>query len=355
MPGKLLLILGLWWAVALNTLAANKIIPHLVQTPEFRTWLEIVNLCESPSDYRIDFFGSDGLRAEFAFRSGELWTGVYGNDILPGTTRWFHLPKSEDGSFREGYGEIIEDGKGCIAFEVFYQKLLPDGTRAASVLPARLSESGVATPFFAYDSCDTAIAIASDGSGVGLEVLDPSGEVLGSVDLGGIHHTSFRMNDQLHSPGNDDGQHGILKIRGKASAVNLLTCDGEIVSRRPVYSLPPTVQFEVLSFTAKHLERNRSKTYIYGHKYAYLLTLKNPTQTDLSYEAELICRDQEGFVVARTDIAGRSVFTPPLLDVQAGQTQTFEGTVDRGLHFETDPAEITMEVAVEVYIPWWAR
>ena len=282
MPRNLtLLILGLW-AASSSVQAGNKIIPHIVQTPEFSTWMEIVNLCESPSGYRIDFFGSDGQRAEFAFPSGELWTGVYANEILPGTTRWFHLLRSEDGSLREGYGEITEDGNGCIAFEVFYQQLLPDGgIRRASVLPARLSESGVATRFFAYDSCDTAIAIASDGSGVGLEILDPSGEVLGSFDLGGIHHRSFRMKDQLHSLGNDDVQHGILKIRGKASAVNLLMCDGEISARRFVHPLPSTVQYEVVEFSAKHLERDWINAYLYGHKYAYRLTLRNPTQKDL--------------------------------------------------------------------------
>ena len=213
----------------------------------------------------------------------------------------------------------------------------------------------MATRFFAYDSCDTAIAIASDGSGVGLEILDPSGEVLGSFDLGGIHHTSFRMKDQLHSLGNDDVQHGILKIRGKASAVNLLMCDGEISARRFVHPLPSTVQYEVVEFSAKHLERDWINAYLYGHKYAYRLTLRNPTQKDLEYEAEVMCRDQEGFVLARTDIiVENNVFEPRRkFPVQAGQTETFEGTIDKYLKFETDPDEITVEVAVEVYRPWW--
>ena len=52
-----------------------------------------------------------------------------------------------------------------------------------------------------------------------------------------------------------------------------------------------------------------------------------------------------------------SVLTPGGLGgcpfVQAGQTQTFEGTVGKGLHFETDPGEITLEVIVKVWISRW--
>ena len=349
MPGKLTLsILVFMWAAPAAT-AGNKIIPHLIQTPEFSTWVKIVNLCESLSNYRIGFFDSDGGEAKFAFSSGELWGGVRGDEVPPGAIRWFHLPESEDGSMREGYGEITDDGSGCIAFEVVYFQILPDErSRWALTLPARLSESGVATSFYASDSCDTAIALASDGSGVGLEILDPSGEVLGSADLGGIHHTSFRVKDQLHSLGNADGQHGTLKIRGKASAVNLIMFDGEIRGSRFVHplpaagagSLPSASYYEVVSFAFKLLSASMS----YGHEYSYRLTIRNPTKKDYGYAAELVFRDEDGFLVAR-EIIARGGLYPPLLRVPAGQTRTFEDVVSFIL-FEAEPSKVTVEVKI---------
>ena len=358
MPGKLTLsILVFMWAEPAAT-AGNKIIPHLIQTPEFSTWVKIVNLCESPSNYRIGFFNSDGGEAKFAFSSGELWGGVRGDEVPPGAIRWFHLPESEDGSMREGYGEITDDWSGCIAFEVVYFQILPDErSRWALTLPARLSESGVATSFYASDSCDTAIALASDGSGVGLEILDPSGEVLGSADLGGIHHTSFRVKDQLHSLGNADGQHGTLKIRGKASAVNLIVCDGEIRGSRFVHPLPATGSvslpsgegYEVVSFVSKYRGEGS-----FGHKYSFRMELKNPTQTDKSYEFDLLFRDSDGFVIKRLHLTGDCGnydfhCISEVLSVPAGQTRTFEGTED-WIYFDEDPRRVTVEPEITVAV-----
>ena len=53
MRNRLFLILGLW-AASSSVQASNKIIPHLVQTPEFGTWLRIVNLCSETVLYSID-------------------------------------------------------------------------------------------------------------------------------------------------------------------------------------------------------------------------------------------------------------------------------------------------------------
>ena len=42
--------------------AGNRIIPYLIQAPEFSTWIKIINLCSEPSSYQIYFIGSDGER-----------------------------------------------------------------------------------------------------------------------------------------------------------------------------------------------------------------------------------------------------------------------------------------------------
>ena len=42
--------------------AGNRIIPYLIQTPEFSTWIKIINLCSEPSSYQLYFIGSDGER-----------------------------------------------------------------------------------------------------------------------------------------------------------------------------------------------------------------------------------------------------------------------------------------------------
>ena len=352
-----LLTLALLWATTANLQAGNKIIPYLIQAPDFSTWIKVINLCSRPSSYQILFFGSDGQRKKFAFSSGELWSGVYNDDVSPGRYYFFLLPESEE-EIRQGYGEITDDSKGCIAFEVHYRQSLPDGSsKRAQTVPRQLSTTGVAVSFYLSDSCDTSVAIAGDDTPVILEATDWKGEVLDRIELGPVYQTGILVKDKFSF---DDAEQevssGMLRILGNVSAVGMKICDGEISRHRHVHPLPPAVQYEVLSFTAKHLERRWNEAYLYGHKYAYTLTLRNPTQRDLYYEAELLCRDEEGFVVARAKIIGKSAFERPIrFPIPAGQTRTFEGTVEKGLHFETDPDKITVEVIVEVWVPWWER
>ena len=353
------LTLTLLWVTTATLQAGNRIIPYLIQAPEFSTWIQIINVCSEPSGYLIYFIGSDGERTEFAFSSGELWNGVHGDEISPGANYFFSLPESED-EIRQGYGEIIDDGDGCIAFEVHYRQSLPDGSfKWARTVPRNFSSSGVAVSFFFSDSCDTGIAIAGDGTRVSLEATD-QGEILDRVELGNVYFAGVTMKDQFPSLGDENGvAGGILRILGNVGAVASITCDGELRRDRYVHPLPPTVQYEVLSFTAKHLERDWIDAYLYGHKYAYRLTLRNPTQKDLAYEAELLCRDEDGFVVARSEIVEpvRGIYSRTRrFHVNAGSTRAFEGTSGKGLHFETDPSEITVEVIVKVWIPaWWER
>ena len=347
MPRNLtLLILGLW-AASSSVQAGNKIIPYLIQAPEFRTWITIINLCDAPASYRIDFKGSYGERVEFAWPDGKLWQALR-DDIAPRQSHSFSLRSQSE--LRQGYGEITDDSGGCVVFEIYYTQTLPDGSnKQVRILPRQRSETGVSTFFLVTDTCDTSIAIAGDGGGVSLEALNGSGELLAREEIENVHHEAFAMKDLFPF---EETTGGMLDIKGNVNVVAMFMCDEKMVSAPVVHTLPSTVKYEVVGFETRHLESDWMSR-VYGHKYAYRLTIRNPTQKDLRYEAEIICRDQEGFVVARADIAGSDIFSPPLLEVPAGQTQTFEDTVDRGLKFETDPDEITVEVAVKVYRPWW--
>ena len=237
MPGKLLLILGLW-AAALNAQAANKIIPNLVQTPDFSTLIKMINLCDSPSRYEILFFGSDGERKEFAVVNGELWSGVYDDEVIPAANYFFYLPPASEGK-NQGYGEITDDSGGCIALEVLYLQSLPEERIAwEQTVPRKFSESGVAVSFYVSDSCDMAIAFAGKGTGVSLEATDETGKVIGQRELGEVHHTSFMLKDVFSTELGEGESLGLLKINGNVSAVGLLMCDGEISGTRFVHPLP---------------------------------------------------------------------------------------------------------------------
>ena len=342
------LTLTLLWVTTANLQAGNRIIPYLVQTPDFSTTIQIINLCSEPSGYLIHFIGSDGERTDFAFSSGELWSGVYEEDISPGANYFFSLPESED-EIRQGYGEIVDDGNGCIAFEVSYRQSLPDGSfKWARTVPRPLSSSGVAVPFFFMDSetlsCDTAVAIAGDGTRVSLEATDgiTPGETLDRIELGPVYFAAVTVKDQfpLASANNNGSSAGVLRILGNVSAVASLTCNGELIGYRYVHPLPSATQregYEVVSFAAKYLGYNMYS----GHQYSYRLELRNPTQTKRTYRATLLFRDADGFVVHRTGLWGG----PSKLHVAAGRTRLFEDT-QAWVYFDNDPSEITVDVEI---------
>ena len=137
-----------------------------------------------------------------------------------------------------------------------------------------------------------------------LEALNWSGELLAREELFNVHHEAFVLKDLFPLVTS-----GWLDIKGNVNVVAMLMCDEKMVSAPVVHPLPSTVQYEVVDFSAKHLERDWINAYRYGHKYAYRLTLRNPTQTDLRYKVEFLCRDQEGFVVDRARIAGADVYS----------------------------------------------
>lgn len=334
----------------------NKIIPYLVQTPNFSTWIKVINLCSSPASYEISFLGSDGEGEQFAFPDREFWSGVFDDEVSPGANFYFHLPESEDESSRQGYGEIVDDSKDCIAFEILYSQVLSDGSfRVAQIVPRAPSESGVAASFYASESCDTAVAIAGDGTPVSLEATDTAGEILERVELGNIHHATFMTKNHIPSAFLEDGSlSGVLRILGNVSALALTICDGLVSGHRYVHPLPqlessstePPIpsgtHYEVVSFAIKYGGEG-----YFGHKYSFRLELKNPTETDRNYEFNLLFRDSDGFVVKRVELTGSCnsydfQCISESLWIPAGQTHIFEDQVE-WIFLDQDPEQLTVE------------
>ena len=105
-------------------------------------------------------------------------------------------------------------------------------------------------------------------------------------------------------------------------------------------------QYEVVSFAAKPLGGYQ---FFLGYEYTFRLILKNPTQTNLAYEVDVLFRGSDGFVVERAILAGSSCFLGCVggsLAVPAGQTRTFEDTFFASRDHNLD--EVTVEVAVAV-------
>ena len=106
-------------------------------------------------------------------------------------------------------------------------------------------------------------------------------------------------------------------------------------------------QYEVVSFSAKSLGYHQG----FGYEYAFLLTLKNPTESNLAYELDILFRDSDGFVVKRVPLTGSCNSydfdcIEERLPIPAGQTRTFEDTFyDYG---EYDFSDVTIEPDITV-------
>ena len=104
-------------------------------------------------------------------------------------------------------------------------------------------------------------------------------------------------------------------------------------------------QYEVVEFATKRL----GEDYFGSHKYAYKLTLRNPTNVEHTYSAELLFRDSSGFVLERVWVQHCTSFCfyASTLRLGAGRTGTLEGV--RGeIRFDADPRDVTVEVEVNV-------
>ena len=185
-----------------QSLSSVRYIPHITQGRGWSTEFHILNLCSSSSQYSGSFRDSDGELREFYF-SEELWTGFGVQDLKARAHHFWRLPNTED--VRQGYGEITDDGSGCVAVETFYVQHLSSGQTRRAVSPTQHLSSGVGISFINSDECDTGVAIIGNGESVSLETVDGDGETLGQADLGNIFHTSFMLSERLPVVKNHQG------------------------------------------------------------------------------------------------------------------------------------------------------
>ena len=353
-PARKFVVLGLL-AAASAFAQANKIIPHIVQAPDWSTWIQVINLCSEPSNYRMALKGADGERQPFVFPDGNLWSEAYNDDIAARETYWLSFPR--DSVALAGYGEITEDGNGCIAFEVIYEQTFPDDDFwMERIVPGKRASAGATFSFYITSACDLSIALAGDGTPVSLEAADRSGEILASKSLGNVHYTRFMLKDKFPelAPVGDDNLAGTVKVGGNISVVGLRMCNGELWRAVHVHPLPAgaggttvtsrpgtsSSEYEVVEFAAKLIAIDT--TGIAGHTYSYRLKLKNPSQVDHKYRVEVRFRDSDGFVVAWERVG----VWDECYCVSAGQTRLFEGTFLN--YFRADEWEYTVEAEITV-------
>ena len=229
-----------------QSLSSVRYIPHITQGRGWSTEFHIFNLCSSSSQYSGSFRDSDGELREFYF-SDELWTGFGVQDLKARAHHFWRLPNTED--VRQGYGEITDDGSGCVAVETFYVQHLSSGQTRRAVSPTQHLSSGVGISFINSDECDTGVAIIGNGESVSLEAVDWDGETLGQADLGNIFHTSFLLSERLPVVKNHQGT---VQINGNVSALSLEFCNGNLAQSRWAHPVPGA-QVVVVSFEAKRI------------------------------------------------------------------------------------------------------
>ena len=319
-------------------------IPHISQGGGWSTAFHVFNLCSTASAYTVDFYDSAGDTL-YLSADGEEWRG-FGDEELPAREmQSAYFEDVEEG--RSGYA-IVENDDGCVAVEVFHVQHYPDdGTWyvITQAQPTSGARSGVIIPFLNFEGCDSNIVIVGDAAGAAsVEVFNTSGESLGKENIGNLFrvHENFMLSTKFPAT---EGEFGTVHINGNISAVGFTVCDGNLVESRLARPMPGSsgtssstgTGFEVVSFQAKHL-RDRS---FLGHEYSYNLTIRNPTDTDQTYDVALLFRGADGFVVERKTIFSR------VFSVSAGQTRAFEGT-EFQIYFDPDPSAVTVEVEVTV-------
>ena len=130
----------------------------------------------------------------------------------------------------QGYGHLIDNGDGCVVIDTEYRQMLPtDEILFATVPLQQMSDYGSLLTVPVSD-CTTGIAIAGTGAQVSLHAYDHSGILLGTTDLGSIHHTAFPLSEKL--PQTISMSLGQVRISGVSAALGLDFCGGRLAQFR---------------------------------------------------------------------------------------------------------------------------
>ena len=353
---RITLVLALLLTVAHVVSAETKYIPYISQGPEWSTAFHIHNMCDKTSSYEVILKDSYGKRTEFT-SADKVWTGFYydpTSGLGPKQSSYLYFPPERE--VRHGYAEVVDDGDGCVATDVYYVNHFPgDKFWYVQANPKPQPAAGVVVPFAYYEGCDARMIVVGVGENVSLEAVGVQGNVLGRAELENVFQQSFMLSDKFPAAA---GEYGSLRISGKATALGLNMCDypepggpKQLHRRFSTHPIPgdgPPADDEdppddeddpsgatyiIESFSTKLLSQEDGRA-----TYAYKLTIRNPTRHKQNYGFTARFRDSDGFAV-------ESVLIDYAVIVAARQTRTFEGTF--GVYLPQDPSAFTVELSVE--------
>ncbi len=148
---------------------SNQFIPHIRQGVGWSTAFHVFNLCSSPSQYDVFLRGPDGELKEFSFADG-MWARFKSEEFAAKGVHYWYFPPTEQERF--GYGEIVDDGDGCVKVDTFYvQHMGSDNTWSVISPSLPLSSTGVVIPFLGFKGCDSEVAIIGAGEEVSVEAV----------------------------------------------------------------------------------------------------------------------------------------------------------------------------------------
>lgn len=342
--------------VSAQGLSSSRYIPHIAQGQGWTTELHVFNVCSSPGEYRIFFYGSDGHRKAFLLEgTGNVQRGPDRVDHIAGSdgqeiNREVHVWRFLDTGkeLLQGYGRIFDDNGGrfseitdggCVVVDIIYKQHLPNGQVLSTAIPLqRLSGLGSVLAFNSTGGCDTGVAIVGNGGAVHLEAVGPSGQTIGQADLGNIHHTAFPLSGRLPV----QGTQGTVRTSGEVSVLGLEFCQGSLVQFRLPQPVPPLDPWVVVSFESKFLRYYRGNR---NARYGVKLTLRNPTQTARTYAVHIAFKDSDGFLLGETQaVFGWTILAGKESEYVGNVSVSFEGDDDVNNVAKVEVARVESEV-----------
>ena len=214
------------------TLGPNFYIPHIAQGQGWSTRLYIVNGCDESADFRINLVGHDGAPKSFVVDGSDMRHEAITNGADPMESRASRLVSfPETGNeLIQGYGHLVDNGDGCVVIDTEYRQLLPTGEILFATVPLQQMSDYGSLLTVPVSNCTTGIAIAGTGAQVSLHAYDHSGILLGTTDLGSIHHTAFPLSEKL--PQTISMSMGQVRISGVSAALGLDFCNGRLAQFR---------------------------------------------------------------------------------------------------------------------------
>ena len=214
------------------TLGPNFYIPHIAQGQGWSTRLYIANGYDKLVTFRLDLVGHDGAPKSFVVDGSDLRHDVITNGTDPMEARESLLVSfPETGrELIQGYGHLIDNGDGCVVVDTEYRQMLPNGEILFATVPLQQMSDYGSVLTVPVSECTSGVAIAGPGAQVGLHAYDHSGMMLGSIDLGNIHHIAFSLTEKL--PQTMSMTMGQVRISGVSVSLGLDFCNGRLAQFR---------------------------------------------------------------------------------------------------------------------------